>query len=228
VDSDAIAALRAHYADVGLDEAQLPASPMPLFDRWLAEVVALGVPEPNAMVVSTVDVSADGVQPSSRHVLLKGVRESGFVFYTNYGSRKGRELAETPRAALCFPWFCIGRQVSVRGVVTKITREETEAYFATRPRESQLGAWASAHQSDVVPTRAWLDEQFALVERRFAEVADIPAPPFWGGFLVQPLTVEFWQGRAARMHDRLRYRRDRVGPDAAAAGAGWVIERLSP
>jgi pyridoxamine 5'-phosphate oxidase len=156
-------------------------------------------------------------------VLLKRVGADGFVFFTNYGSRKGRELAANPRASLCFPWFCIGRQVVVSGVVTKVTEAETQEYFASRPRESQLGTWASAHQSAVVANRAALDIAFAEVAARYGGLDPVPTPPFWGGFRVTPATIEFWQGRKARLHDRLRYRR----PDDDAGGA-WVVERLSP
>ena len=217
MDPDRIAGLRAHYADQGLDEAGLHAEPTAQFERWLAEAIEFGMPEPNAMVLSTVDSAG---QPSSRHVLLKGIGPDGFVFFTNYSSRKGRELAENPRASLCFPWFCIGRQVVVYGVVSKVTRAETEAYFTTRPRESQLGAWASEHQSGVVPSREWLEARLAEVQTRFAE-QEVPAPPFWGGYRLAPSAVEFWQGRTARLHDRLRYRR-------ADGDTGWIIERLSP
>ena len=164
MDADQVAALRAYYADIGLDEADLAVDPMTQFAAWLAEVVELGIPEPNAMVLSTAN--ADG-QPSSRHVLLKGVGPDGFVFFTNYGSRKGRELAANPLASLCFPWFCIGRQVVVTGLVTKVTRQESDDYFASRPRASQLGAWASAHQSDVVASRARLDDAYAQVAAKY-------------------------------------------------------------
>lgn len=222
MDADLVAALRAHYADIGLDEADLAIDPMDQFAAWLAEVVELGIPEPNAMVLSTSN--SDG-QPSSRHVLLKGVGPDGFVFFTNYGSRKGRELAANPLASLCFPWFCIGRQVVVTGVVTKVTSSESDAYFASRPRASQLGAWASAHQSDVVASRVVLDEAYARAADRFGDVDPIPRPPFWGGFELRPATVEFWQGRDARLHDRLRYRRP---AGLAVASGAWVIERLSP
>jgi len=224
VDPDQIAALRAHYADVGLDEADLHAEPIAQFGQWLTEVIELGVPEPNAMVLSTAD--AEG-RPSSRHVLLKGVTNEGFVFFTNYGSRKGVELAANPHASLCFPWFCIGRQVIVAGSVIKVPRPETEAYFTSRPRGSQLGAWASAHQSAVVPSREWLDAEYEAVNKRFADDVLVPTPPFWGGYRVRPETVEFWQGRGARMHDRLRYRRA-PGDAGDARNAAWIIERLSP
>jgi len=219
MDPDRIAALRAQYADVGLDEADLRAEPMAQFERWLGEVIELGLPEPNAMVLSTSDASG---RPSSRHVLLKGVGPDGFVFFTNYGSRKGLELTANPHASLCFPWFCIGRQVIVTGSVSKVTGAETAAYFRTRPRDSQLGAWASERQSSVVASRQSLDDAYDAVRARFADVDEVPAPPFWGGYRVRPDTVEFWQGRLARMHDRLRYRRvDGVQPR-------WLIERLSP
>ena len=220
MDAGKVAALRAHYAEIGLDEADLAADPISQFQRWLDEVINLGVPEPNAMVLSTAD--ADG-QPSSRHVLLKAVDDDGFVFFTNYGSRKAHELAENPRASLCFPWFCIGRQVVVVGSVAKVSRAQTDEYFQSRPRQSQLGTWASAHQSDVVPDRATLDRAFAEVEAMYADAEVIQTPPFWGGYRVTPITVEFWQGRSARLHDRLRYRR----PDDDA-GDGWTVERLSP
>jgi pyridoxamine 5'-phosphate oxidase len=220
MDPERVAALRAHYADVGLGEAAVAADPMIQFEGWLAEVVDLGVPEPNAMVLSTAD--ADG-RPSSRHVLLKGVGPDGFVFFTNYGSRKARELASNPRASLCFPWFCIGRQVVVTGDATKVTDAESDAYFASRPRASQYGAWASERQSDVVATRETLDVAYASVAARFDGIDPVPRPPFWGGYRVAPLTVEFWQGRSARLHDRLRYRR----PDDDQSGR-WLVERLSP
>jgi pyridoxamine 5'-phosphate oxidase len=154
-------------------------------------------------------------------VLLKEFGPAGFVFFTNYGSRKARELGAHPNASLCFPWFAVQRQVIVTGSVSKVTRGETEAYFATRPRGSQLGAWASMHQSDVVSSRAELDAAFAAVAARFPDGAQVPAPPFWGGFRLSPSAVEFWQGRDARLHDRLRYRRP--GADDA-----WTVERLSP
>lgn len=184
------------------------------FDRWFADAVDAGLPEPNAMIVATAD--PDG-RPSARTVLLKGYDERGLVFYTNYESRKGVELAANPYASLVFPWFPMRRQVVVCGSVSRVTRADTEAYWATRPRESQLGAWASP-QSQVVPDRDALDRIYEEAERRFPEQA--PAPEHWGGLRVAPHTVEFWQGRTGRLHDRLRYRRTDEGV--------WIIERLAP
>jgi pyridoxamine 5'-phosphate oxidase len=185
------------------------------FQNWFADAVAAGLPEPNAMVVATSD--AEG-HPSVRTVLLKGVDDRGLVFFTNYHSRKGSQLAANPYAGLLFPWHPLTRQVAVTGPVEQVDRAETEAYFATRPRESQLGAWASP-QSQVVASRAELDEILARTEARFAGDDTIPAPPHWGGFRVRPDTVEFWQGREGRLHDRLRYR---------ATAENWVVERLAP
>jgi pyridoxamine 5'-phosphate oxidase len=216
VEADRLAALRQHYVNEGLHTAELHPDWAVQFGTWLAEAVEAGLAEPNAMVLATADAVG---QPSARHVLLKAYDSRGFVFYTNYTSRKGREVEANPRASLVFPWFPIGRQVVVVGSAHRITREETEAYFASRPRESQIGAWASEHQSAVVASRRALDDHYREVADRFADAAEIPAPPFWGGVRVVPDTVEFWQGRAARMHDRLRYRRD---------GDSWRIERLSP
>ncbi|WP_346539544.1 pyridoxamine 5'-phosphate oxidase [Micromonospora sp. DPT] len=205
-----------YAADLGLSEADLAADWYTQFDRWFADAVAAGLPEPNAMIVGTADAAG---RPSGRTVLLKGYDPEGFVFYTNYTSRKGGEATANPHASLVFPWFPMQRQVVVAGPVERVDRAETEAYFASRPRGSQLGAWASA-QSRVIPDRAALDEAYAAVVARFADVAQIPAPPHWGGFRVRPESVEFWQGRVSRLHDRLRFRR--------ADGGDWVVERLAP
>jgi pyridoxamine 5'-phosphate oxidase len=209
-----LASLRAEYQLAGLDETDLAADPFTMFARWFDAARDAGVLEPNAMVLSTV--SADGV-PSARTVLLKGVTEHGFVFYTNYESRKAAELSANPHCSLLFGWYELQRQVRIEGAASRIPRADTEAYFATRPRDSQLGAWASP-QSSVVGSRADLEAAYADLEERFAG-ADVPAPPHWGGYLVTPQRVEFWQGRRSRMHDRLSYRRE---------GARWVVERLAP
>lgn len=206
--------LRQEYSAGGLSEADLEAEPVAMFRRWLRDAVAAGLHEPNAMVVSTV---VDG-RPSSREVLLKGLDERGFVFFTNYASRKGQELAANPACALLFPWHDLERQVRVQGTASRLDEAENAAYFATRPRASQLGAWASP-QSQVVTSRAELDRRYDEVAARFPESDEVPLPPHWGGFRVLPDSVELWQGRRSRMHDRLHYRRD---------GAGWVVERLAP
>jgi pyridoxamine 5'-phosphate oxidase len=198
---------------VGFLEEDLASTWLAQFQRWFADAVAAPeVVEPNAMVVGTANASG---QPSARTVLLKAVDERGFVFYTNYESRKATEAAANPHASLVFPWHPIGRQVVVSGEVDRVDRAETEAYFATRPRASQLGAWASP-QSRVV-TRAELAAAMAEAEARFP--AEVPAPPTWGGLRVRPKTVEFWYGQSGRLHDRLRFRR---------TNGEWVTERLGP
>ena len=214
-----LAALRREYGDRGLDTPDLAPDPIVMFRRWLDDAVAAGLHEPNAMAVSTV--SATG-RPSSRMVLLKGLDERGFAFYTNYDSRKGQELAANPVASLLFPWHDLQRQVRVEGAVTQATREESEAYFAGRPREAQLGAWAS-HQSEAVASRADLQAAYDQVVARF-EGGPVPCPPGWGGFRVAPEVVELWQGRRGRMHDRLVYRLD----TAPSGEAQWSITRLAP
>jgi pyridoxamine 5'-phosphate oxidase len=212
--SDDLAARREDYARGGLVESDLASDPVAMFERWYADAVAAGLHEPNAMAVATA--SPEGV-PSSRFVLLKGVSVDGFVFFTNLGSRKGHELLANPRCALLFPWHPLERQVRVEGHAVELPRADVEAYFSSRPRGSQLGAWAS-HQSQVVGGRAALDEAYADAQARFDGV-DVPVPDEWGGFLVRPERVEFWQGRTGRMHDRLVYRR---------LDGGWATERLAP
>lgn len=208
----ALAAERREYADAGLSEDDLTASPFELFDRWYHD--ASGLLEPNAMVVATT--SADG-QPSARMVLLKGVSEDGFVFFTNLGSRKGQELAANPRAALLFPWHPLERQVRIEGTVEVLSEAEVAAYFSSRPRKSQLGAWAS-HQSRPVSGRSELEAAYREAEDMFVD-SEVTVPPEWGGYRVRPATIEFWQGRRSRMHDRLVYVRD---ADA------WRTQRLAP
>ena len=214
------AAMRKRYRSAGITEEQLAPEPYTQFARWFTDAVAAAedgvVAEPNAMVLSTAD--GEGV-PSSRTVLLKGYDLRGFVFYSNYRSRKGRALAANPRASLLFPWHAIARQVVIVGDVVRVTPEETEAYFHSRPHGSQVGAWAS-EQSAVVPSREVLEEQYARLAARWPEGSQVPVPPFWGGFRVEPATVEFWQGRENRLHDRLRY--------AHGAAGGWSVERLAP
>jgi pyridoxamine 5'-phosphate oxidase len=214
----ALAALRREYGDHGLDLPDLADDPVTMFRRWLADTVRAGIHEPNAMVVATV--GADG-RPSARMVLLKQVDDRGFVFYTNYRSRKGEDIDHNPAVALLFPWQDLQRQVRVEGTATRVSSAESEAYFATRPRESQLGAWASP-QSQVVASRSTLDERYGGVLAQFADLDAVPLPPQWGGFRVAPEVVEFWQGRKGRMHDRLVYRRGSGG------GEGWRVERLAP
>ncbi len=210
-----LGALRREYGNAGLDDPDLAPDPVAMFRGWLADTVASGLHEPNAMVVSTV--SASGT-PSSRMVLLKGLDERGFVFYSNLESRKGRELGENPRCALLFPWHDLQRQVRVEGVAELVEPEQTEVYFRSRPRGSQIGAWAS-RQSTEVASRAELEQAYAEMERRF-EGGEVPLPPYWGGLRVRPEVVEFWQGRHGRMHDRLVYRRD--------GAADWTTARLAP
>jgi len=200
--------------DGSLDESGAEPDPLAQFDKWFAEA-AERLPEPTAMVLATV--SASGL-PRARTVLLKAHDSAGFVFYTNRASRKASDLAEVPRACLLFPWHPIRRQVIIEGTVSAMTTAESEPYFRSRPRGSQLGAWAS-RQSSVIASRAELDDRFAALSERWPEGTPVPMPPFWGGYLVRPEVYEFWQGRADRLHDRLRYRR---------AGGRWVLERLAP
>lgn len=216
MDPVALAALRSSYARAGLDEADLAPDPIDQLRRWLADAVAADLPEPNAIVVATADA---GGRPSARYVLLKGLDERGLVFYTGLGSAKAGDLAANPRASVLFPWHALQRQVRVTGPVSSVARDETEAYFGTRPRGSQLGAWAS-RQSEVAASRAELDASYASCEQRWPEGVDVPLPDFWSGYRVAVETAEFWQGRENRLHDRLRYRRDETH--------GWLVERLWP
>ncbi len=211
-----LANLRKDYMQRGLDEAQMDADPIRQFQAWFDAAVAAEHPEPNAMAVATA--TPDGV-PSARMTLLKGLDARGFVFYTNYESRKGAELAANPQAALIFFWVLLERQVRVEGSVERVSAAESDAYFHSRPAGSQLGAWASP-QSQVIGSRADLEQTYRALEQTYAG-HEIPRPPHWGGFRVVPQMIEFWQGRPSRLHDRLRYTR------ASPVGA-WHIERLAP
>jgi pyridoxamine 5'-phosphate oxidase len=214
--------MRREYSGGELDERDLAGDWPTQFGRWLGECTEAGLPEPNAMVVATA--GPDG-RPSARTVLLKGYDAAGFVFFTNYESRKGAELAANPQASLVFPWFAMFRQVLVVGTVERTSREETEEYFATRPRGAQLGAWASPQSRPLAAGRAELEAAWRGAEERFGD-DPVPAPPHWGGFRVVPETVEFWQGRVSRLHDRLRFRR--IAGDARGAAGDWIVERLAP
>lgn len=214
-----IADLRSEYMRETLDEADVAPDPLRQFEHWFDEAVKAQVPEPNAMTLATVD--GDG-RPAARIVLLKGFDARGFVFFTNYASRKGLELAARADGALLFFWAELERQIRIEGTVAKIPESESSEYFAGRPRASRLGAWASA-QSAPVGGRAELEASFAATERRFADAGDhVPRPPHWGGYVLAPTMLEFWQGRRSRMHDRVRYRR------AAAHAGAWTIDRLAP
>ena len=199
----------------GLDETMLAADPVTQFSRWLADASAVPLPEPTAMVLATI--SGEG-WPRARTVLLKSYDSGGFTFYTNRSSRKATDLAAVSRACLLFPWHAMHRQVIIEGTVTALSTRQSEAYFRSRPRGSQLGAWAS-RQSSVLGSRDELDECYQRLADQWPEGTPVPMPDFWGGYLVVPVTVEFWQGRANRLHDRFRYRRH---------GGQWVVERLAP
>jgi pyridoxamine 5'-phosphate oxidase len=209
--------IRREYTRAALDEHSVAADPIQQFRGWLEEALAAQLPEATAMTLATAD--PDG-QPSARIVLLKGCDERGFVFYTNYESRKGSELTRNPRAALVFYWPALDRQVRIEGSVERTTEAESASYFTSRPRNAQLGAWASP-QSAPIADREVLEGRVREVIARYGE-EPVPLPPFWGGYRLVPQDIEFWQGRADRLHDRVRYRRHAPGTGS------WRIERLAP
>lgn len=211
---DDIADLRMSYSLGGLLRRDLAEDPTDQFIHWFRDAQRAEILEPNAMSLATVD--SEG-RPSVRTVLLKGVREARFLFFTNYKSRKGEEIARNPHVSVLFPWLPLQRQVSIRGSVHKLGRKESEAYFHSRPREHQIGAWAS-HQSSKIPDREWLETREHDYAEKFAD-QPVPLPDHWGGYVLDPVTFEFWQGRPNRLHDRFLYRQE---------GEQWIIERLGP
>ncbi len=207
--------IRREYLRGGLNREDLDANPLAQFEHWMSQAVEAELnSDPTAMVLATVDTSG---QPSQRVVLLKGLTEEGFVFYTNYDSHKGRDLAANPKASLHFPWLQLERQVIVYGEAEKVSEAESEAYFRSRPRASQIGAWTS-HQSQSISSREALDAAYQEMTDRFDQ-DEIPLPPFWGGYRVVPQRIEFWQGRSGRLHDRFMYQRE---------GHVWTVQRLQP
>lgn len=207
--------LRKEYTARTLEVEEAQTDPFGQFEEWFAEAVRAQLPEPNAMTLATVDSSG---QPSARIVLLKGFDREGFVFYTNYRSRKGEEMRENPRVALVFLWLELQRQVRIEGSVERIDPEESTRYFQSRPRGSQIGAWASP-QSAVIDRREVLEQRYSDLESQYEEAEVLPRPAHWGGYLVRPHRLEFWQGRASRLHDRIQYRLEEER---------WLIERLAP
>jgi pyridoxamine 5'-phosphate oxidase len=214
MNTDDLARVRKEYSRHSLNESDVDLNPFIQFNVWFQQASAAQLPEPNAMVLAT---STQDGKPSARVVLLKEYNERGFVFFTNYEGRKSSELLKNPHAALLFFWAELERQVRIEGVVEKTSRQESEEYFKTRPLASRLGAWASK-QSSVIPSRSDLEQKVSDLKERFAG-QEIPLPPFWGGFRLQPEAFEFWQGRESRLHDRIRY---------TLEGGVWAIERLSP
>lgn len=212
--ADYIYALRNDYQTNSLDEENAKRNPFEQFEIWLNEAIAKDADEPNAMVITTAD--AEG-KPSARIVLLRGYDKNGFVFFTNYNSQKADDIAENPQASILFYWAKLERQIRIEGTISKTSRRLSKDYFASRPRESQIGAWAS-DQSSEISSRQELEEKIAELEKKF-EGKEVPCPDFWGGYILKPNSFEFWQGRKNRLHDRLRYTKSK---------SAWKIERLSP
>lgn len=206
--------LKQEYSDAGIDKDRVDPDPIAQFALWFVQAVDSGIAEPNGFSLCTV--SARG-RPAQRTVLMKSYDDSGFVFYTNHGSRKGRQMMENNRVSMLFPWYELHRQIQIEGEVSRIDDDQSSAYFSSRPRASQMSAWAS-HQSETVVSRSLLEEQFRSMERKFQD-RTIPLPPFWGGYRIKPDRFEFWQGRSHRLHDRIVYRLDQ---------GQWKIMRLSP
>ncbi|WP_103665502.1 pyridoxamine 5'-phosphate oxidase [Gracilimonas amylolytica] len=214
MDKEQLQKLREDYSKHSLDESDVSSDPIEQFETWMKEALKAEVPEPNAMTLSTVGA---GNKPHSRVVLLKGIENDDFVFYTNHKSDKGAEIDQNPNVALCFLWLELERQVRIEGIAEKLSEDESEAYFKKRPYKSQIGALAS-NQSAVVPNRAFLEDRFKELEETYSE-GKVPKPESWGGYRVKPEVLEFWQGRRSRLHDRIKFEK---------VGDKWDIKRLSP
>lgn len=216
MDSKKLASLREDYSKKELDITDVYKNPIKQFGVWMKEALRSEVPEPNAMTLSTV--SPDGL-PSGRIVLLKDLSEKGFTFYTNYMSDKGKDMAKNKNVALTFVWLELERQVRIEGIIKKVSRKKSEKYFQSRPKKSQMGAWVSS-QSKVIKNRQVLEDSMKELEKKYKNEEVLPCPPHWGGYLVQPVAIEFWQGRRSRLHDRIRYKLTKKGE--------WKKERLAP
>ena len=210
-----IADLREDYKSATLEESSIENNPFLQFSKWFEEAQRSEIREPNAMTLATA--TSDG-RPSARIVLLKGITTEGFIFYTNYNSHKAKELIANPYAALVFSWLDLERQIRIEGQVEKLSHKDSEAYFQSRPKGSQIGAWASP-QSEAIDSRQILEDNVKALKEKYDEEDQLPCPPHWGGFIVKPLLFEFWQGRSSRLHDRIQYKK---------AQKGWIIQRLAP
>jgi pyridoxamine 5'-phosphate oxidase len=211
-----IADLRQDYLLKSLDVSDVNANPFSQFETWFNEALKSEILEPNAMTLATV--SSEG-KPSARVVLLKGLETDGFVFYTNYDSRKGQNMGQNPHVALCFNWLDLQRQVRIEGIVSKVSDEISTEYFNSRPKSSRIGAWSSP-QSQIVKNRAFLEENYKELTKKYENTEGVPRPENWGGYIVKPTLIEFWQGRSSRLHDRVVYEK--------TEGGAWKIERLAP